>query len=79
MELAKTIDCPNCGKDIPLQSSGITITFRGHNYDIDHWYYHCKGCREDYTTEESDTKTLSQIPNYPNPERVGPNYDQNGR
>lgn len=69
MELAKSIDCPICGKSMKLDYTPVTITFRGQNYDIDWWHYPCKNCNEEFTTDISENKNLSQIPGYANIDR----------
>lgn len=67
MELVEQIDCPLCTIDAKahLKTEIMNVLFRGNEYRITHYYYRCENCNDEFETEESLSRTLAQIPNYP--------------
>lgn len=65
IELLEEIDCPYCEKEISyLKGEEGTIKYRDKSFEIIYYFYKCNICKQEFTTTESDNKTLNQIPNY---------------
>jgi len=62
--VATKIDCASCGGTAHLWDRKEIIKYHHMSYTVDHYYYKCDLCGEEYTTAESDTETLKQIPAY---------------
>jgi len=59
------LPCPYCdeGKAY-LDFEDRNIDYKDKTYAITAWFYQCSQCKKEFTTTESDTKSLSQIPGY---------------
>jgi hypothetical protein len=54
------MSCPCCPKgNAILVSDTITHEVEGYKYKGEHWYYKCLSCKEEFTTNESDTISLA--------------------
>ncbi len=59
------LPCPMCedGKAY-LECETRIIDYKGQPHSVEAYFYQCFQCKKEFTTMESDTKTLSQIPGY---------------
>lgn len=65
LKLKNNIDCPTCGEVTTLKSNDDHIFYKDNVHKITFYYYRCEPCDLEFTTTESDTKTMGQLPGYP--------------
>lgn len=62
--LPESMPCPFCDGTTMLCADPNTITYKGISYNVTAYFFKCGKCREEFTTNESDTKTLAQVPGF---------------
>jgi len=61
--IAERILCPYCGGDIPLaeRESEFPSAKLGRKVKAMVLFYECEGCRQSFTTTESDTESMRRV------------------
>ncbi len=61
-----TVVCPVHVEEIhaPLTTEQTEMPYQGRLYKVTAFFYKCPLCGTEFTTNESDTETLKQIPDY---------------
>ena len=61
--IAERILCPYCGTDIPLaeRESELSSAKLGRKVKAMVLLYECDGCRQSFTTTESDTESMRRV------------------
>lgn len=62
MIIVETRECPFCLGFCKLTISKTTVVYKLEVYTLDQYFYKCNECKEEFTDDITDTKTLSQIP-----------------
>lgn len=57
------IDCAYCDRQAHLQKGGKELTYRKEVFKIVEHFYKCEKCKEEFTTNETDTVSLLQAHN----------------
>jgi hypothetical protein len=59
LPLAPHVDCPICGQPAHLDKEPTHHLVQEYAYKGIHYYYWCHGCKEGFTTNESNELTLA--------------------
>lgn len=57
------IECPYCDGHAVLSKSNRDIPYRKESFNVVEHYYVCEECREEFTTTDTDTITITQLHN----------------
>lgn len=52
---------PLTGKEMKLMSEPSTLTYKGKEYDVIHYFYLCELTNEQFTTTELDEQNLQEL------------------
>ena len=55
------VECPFCNGAASIKSQPKEITYKHELHTVESYYYQCDKCHEEFTTTETDTKTLLQV------------------
>lgn len=61
--MKERIECPFCEGTAKLEKEAKEVTYRKETFKIVAHFYKCEKCREEFTTTEADTISLTQVHN----------------
>lgn len=55
------ITCPCCQETAKLRTEVRSLTYKDEDYKVTTWFYKCVKCQKEFTTTESDERTLKNL------------------